>query len=206
MRTIILTSAIISCCSFSLSAKVTKLTVTSPAFANNGAIPVKYTCLGQSASPPINVANIPATARSLAIVICDPDATSRISTVAESYNNTTKGKKTTHKKTVHTRPAKMMDACTPDGFTHWVIWNIDTGMSIPENFRNDDIGMNSAKQQGYVAMCPPAGMHHYIFKVYALDTKMKLDKSTDRAGLERAMKDHIVGEGVLTGTYDKTYQ
>lgn len=51
-----------------------KLVVTSSAFVNNGMIPVKYTCLGQQASPPITVANVPEGTRSLAMIVHDPDA------------------------------------------------------------------------------------------------------------------------------------
>ncbi len=50
------------------------LTVTSAAFSNGGNIPAKYTCEGQSINPPLKVAHIPAGAKSLAIIVHDPDA------------------------------------------------------------------------------------------------------------------------------------
>lgn len=52
-----------------------KLVVTSTAFANMGTIPVKYTCDGQGATPPIHVSSIPAAAKSLALIVHDYNAT-----------------------------------------------------------------------------------------------------------------------------------
>jgi Raf kinase inhibitor-like YbhB/YbcL family protein len=50
------------------------LTVTSSAFVNNGNIPTEYTCEGQEVNPPLFIGNIPAAAKSLAIILHDPDA------------------------------------------------------------------------------------------------------------------------------------
>ena len=147
------------------------LTVTSSAFVNNGMIPVKYTCLGQQASPPLTIANIPEGTKSLAIIVHDPDA-----------------------------PMK-------GGFTHWVILNIEPETkTVPENFKNDDEGQNSMQQRGYMGMCPPKGAHHYHFMVYALDVKLNLDKKTNKAALEKVMNGHILAQGDLVGTFDKSYR
>jgi len=51
-----------------------KLTVSSSAFTENGMIPAKYSCEGAGVSPPLYVTNIPAGAKSLAIIVHDPDA------------------------------------------------------------------------------------------------------------------------------------
>jgi Raf kinase inhibitor-like YbhB/YbcL family protein len=48
--------------------------LTSPAFADNGEIPRKYTCDGESASPPLRIANVPSVAKTLALIVEDPDA------------------------------------------------------------------------------------------------------------------------------------
>jgi Raf kinase inhibitor-like YbhB/YbcL family protein len=50
------------------------LTVTSSAFRDNEMIPVKYTCDGANVSPPLTIENIPPEAKSLAIIVDDPDA------------------------------------------------------------------------------------------------------------------------------------
>jgi Raf kinase inhibitor-like YbhB/YbcL family protein len=50
------------------------LSITSPAFANDGTIPVKYTCNGTNVTPPLEFGNVPLTAHSLALEVTDPDA------------------------------------------------------------------------------------------------------------------------------------
>jgi len=50
------------------------LLVTSPAFENNKPIPKKYTADGADINPPIEVNAIPKNAKSLALVVDDPDA------------------------------------------------------------------------------------------------------------------------------------
>jgi len=51
------------------------LSISSPAFGAGNVIPVKYTCDGQGATPPINVSNIPSGSRSLALIVHDYEAT-----------------------------------------------------------------------------------------------------------------------------------
>jgi Raf kinase inhibitor-like YbhB/YbcL family protein len=144
-----------------------KLTVTSPDFKDNGMIPSKFTCEGEQINPALDVAGVPASAKSLALILHDPDAHA------------------------------------PGGFTHWVMWNIPTDGKIAENFKGAEQGFNGAHKNGYTGMCPPSGVHHYHFKVYALDTQLSIDKNTDKAGLEKAMTGHIVAEGELVGLYEK---
>ncbi len=50
------------------------LAVMSPSFANNTNIPSKYTCDGENINPQIIVTDIPATTKSLALIMEDPDA------------------------------------------------------------------------------------------------------------------------------------
>jgi Raf kinase inhibitor-like YbhB/YbcL family protein len=143
------------------------LTVTSTAFSNNASIPMKYSCEGTESSPPLQINNIPAGAKSLALILHDPDA-------------------------------------GPDGFTHWVMWNVSTDGNIPEEYRGADQGKNGSGKSGYKGMCPPTGTHHYHFKVYALDTMLDIDENTNKAGLEKSMEGHILAQGELVGLYKKT--
>ncbi len=48
--------------------------LTSPAFANNGAIPSEFTCDGADASLSLVISDVPANAESLALIMDDPDA------------------------------------------------------------------------------------------------------------------------------------
>ena len=50
------------------------LTLTSPAFAEGGEIPRRYTCEGQDASPPLVWSAPPSGTKSLALIVDDPDA------------------------------------------------------------------------------------------------------------------------------------
>ena len=178
------------------------LVITSAEFTNNGSIPVKYTCLGQQASPPLNIDNIPPETKSLALIVDDPDyqqaktiTTETKATVSKSHKKH-KSAKTYVKKTV-------MVTC---GYTNWLMWNIDTTSFIPENFRNDNEGLNSLGNTGYLGMCPPSGTHHYHFRVYALDTKLNVSKNITKTGLDSIMQGHILAKGELIGIYNKTYK
>ena len=53
-----------------------QLTITSPAFENNELIPSKYTCDGTDVNPPLTIANIPETTKTLILIVEDPDAPS----------------------------------------------------------------------------------------------------------------------------------
>ncbi|MEW6468894.1 MAG: YbhB/YbcL family Raf kinase inhibitor-like protein [Bacteroidota bacterium] len=54
----------------------TLLEISSPAFDRGGMIPSKYTCDGINISPPLTIGKIPAEAKSLVLVMQDPDAVS----------------------------------------------------------------------------------------------------------------------------------
>lgn len=51
-----------------------QLSINSPAFENNGYIPLKYTCDGEDVNPPLNIEGLPKETRSLALIVDDPDA------------------------------------------------------------------------------------------------------------------------------------
>jgi hypothetical protein len=50
------------------------LKISSPAFKDKELIPAKYTCDGQDVSPPLAIEGVPADAKSLALIMDDPDA------------------------------------------------------------------------------------------------------------------------------------
>jgi len=51
-----------------------KFKLSSPAFAEGGSIPQKYTCQGDNVSPELNWSEAPAGAKSFALIMDDPDA------------------------------------------------------------------------------------------------------------------------------------
>ncbi|HEX8931980.1 MAG TPA: YbhB/YbcL family Raf kinase inhibitor-like protein [Patescibacteria group bacterium] len=99
------------------------------------------------------------------------------------------------------------DPDAPSGvFTHWVLFNIPPNVdSIAEN--NYPVGavmsVTSAGKPEYVAACPPSGtgVHHYRFKLYALDTVIVLTPNVEVTDLENAMQGHIVASSQLVGLY-----
>ena len=48
--------------------------ISSPLFADRGEIPPRYTCDGGDENPPLSIENVPPNARSLALIVDDPDA------------------------------------------------------------------------------------------------------------------------------------
>jgi phosphatidylethanolamine-binding protein (PEBP) family uncharacterized protein len=52
---------------------------------------------------------------------------------------------------------------------------------------------------------PPKGhgVHHYHFRLYALDRELKLEPGLDKNSLLAAMEGHILGVAELVGTYER---
>jgi len=97
------------------------------------------------------------------------------------------------------------DPDAPGGiFDHWVIWNVRPMEMIIENTAPGVEGKNSFGTNNYKGPCPSTGTHRYFFKVFALDSLLKVQEGADRKTVEKAMERHIVAEGVLIGMYRKT--
>jgi hypothetical protein len=152
-----------------MNEKPVKMGISSPAFKNKERIPEKYSCSGDGISPPLAIAGIPASAKSLALVVDDPDA--------------------------------------PSGtFIHWLVWNIaPRTKEIKEGAIGIGVeGVTSAGEIGYTPPCPPRGSTHtYRFKIYALDTLLKLGPGADSEQLEKAMTGHIVSQAGLDGEFGR---
>ncbi len=106
---------------------------------------------------------------------------------------------------MHDPDAPNPAAPRPEGFTHWVIWNMDPGTnSVAENSVPDGSaieGFTSLNRPGYVGPCPHKGEHHYQFNIYALDAKLNLTLSSKKTDLEKAMEGHILDKAVLVGIF-----
>lgn len=50
------------------------LSLTSSAFSNNGTIPREFSCKGRNVNPPLSISGVPASAKSLTLIMHDPDA------------------------------------------------------------------------------------------------------------------------------------
>jgi Raf kinase inhibitor-like YbhB/YbcL family protein len=89
-------------------------------------------------------------------------------------------------------------------FCHWIVWNIDPKISqIEENSKPGIEGINDFGKNSYGGPCPPSGIHHYHFKIYALDTLLDLPLSSKKSDLEKAIQNHILDWAELIGTYQR---
>lgn len=90
-------------------------------------------------------------------------------------------------------------------FDHWIVWNLppDT-RELSENARVEKQGRNDFGELRYRGPCPPSGpVHHYRFKMHALDTMLDLPQGASKKQLEKAMKGHVLAKGELVGTYKR---
>jgi hypothetical protein len=156
----------------------TSMAIRSTAFADGAEIPRRYTCEGADVSPPLEWTDVPAGAKSLALVVDDPDAPDpkapRMTWVHWVLHDMPPG------------TAGLAEAVARD--------------ALPPGTRH---GVNDWKRTGYGGPCPPIGRHRYYFKLYALDAVLGDLPTPTKAELEAAMKGHVLAEAKLMGTYEK---
>jgi Raf kinase inhibitor-like YbhB/YbcL family protein len=152
--------------------------LTSTAFAPMGEIPRRHTCEGEDVAPPLSWRGVPAAARSLALIVDDPDAPDPAAP-----------KLTWVHWVLVDMPAGAPGL--PEG-----------GNPLPHGTRE---GVNDWKRRGYGGPCPPIGRHRYFFKLYALDTALPALLHPTKAMLEQAMTGHVLAQAELVGTYRKAH-
>jgi Raf kinase inhibitor-like YbhB/YbcL family protein len=162
------------------------MTLTIPAFPDGAQFPVKYSqaaegvAPGEGTSPAISWANPPAGTQSFVLNMRDMDV---------ARNRTT------------------------DDQAHWVVWNIPgTATGLPEGVPKgaqlvDGSYQISATGQMYRGPGAPATgpQHHYMFELYALDTKLDVQPTSDafetRANVMKAMQGHVLAKAVYGGLF-----
>jgi Raf kinase inhibitor-like YbhB/YbcL family protein len=100
------------------------------------------------------------------------------------------------------------DPDAPRGtWNHWLIWNIDPQTkdiaegAVPSGSVQGTSDFGSAK---YGGPSPPSGTHRYFFRLYALDSALKLSASTKRSRLDQEIaQHHILAEAKLMGKYSR---
>lgn len=154
------------------------LSLTSPVFAHNGAIPKNYTCQGKDISPALSWRDLPKGTKSLALIVDDPDAPDPAAP-----------------KRVYVHWVLYNLPATATGLPEAV-----ASTALPAGTRE---GKNDWKRTGYGGPCPPIGRHRYFHKLYALDTVLPDLRQPTKAQLEKAMEGHVLEKVELLGTYQK---
>lgn len=92
-------------------------------------------------------------------------------------------------------------------FVHWLVYN------IPANTTKIDYkNLPTGTEQGYTDFdkigwggpCPPSGTHRYVFKLYAINTKLNLPAGLTKQELEEAISKHIIDKTELIGLYKRS--
>ncbi len=158
------------------------LSITCSAFTQGHPIPKKFTGEGTNVSPPLVWSEVPEGTKELALICDDPDAP------------------------------------TDEPWVHWVIYKIPAdAKGLPEGILRkskpkEPHGVLQGKNSwpagdniGYRGPMPPPGhgVHHYYFKLYALDVALEEQAGWDKKTLLEKIDDHILAEGALIGTYER---
>jgi Raf kinase inhibitor-like YbhB/YbcL family protein len=165
------------------TAPASPMVLTLPGFADGGMIPSRNTCIAGPAvvSPEIRWSNVPAGTQSFVLIFHD----------------------------LEPHPAKgIIDN------SHWVLWNIpgtSTGVAegVPAGATLPD-GTHQMKRArtipgsvySYYGPCAPKGpSHHYVFELYALDSKLDLPDDATRADIVKASDGHILAAAGWFGLF-----
>jgi Raf kinase inhibitor-like YbhB/YbcL family protein len=151
-----------------------QIKITSTLFEDGGMIPRPYTCDGPNVSPSLRWENVPAAAKTLALIADDPDAPQGTWVHWVLYN----------------LPAE----------TKGFVENVPKQASLPGGGLQ---GTNDFRKLGYDGPCPPGGTHRYYFKLYALDAELLLKPGATKAQLLEAMAGHVLADGQLMGRYQR---
>jgi Raf kinase inhibitor-like YbhB/YbcL family protein len=151
------------------------LTLESPVFAAGATIPRLYTCAGDDKSPPLSWSGIPSAARTIALIVDDPDAPRGTWTHWVLYDVSGK------------------------------VTHLDEGVAksptLPDGARQ---GVNSFGRIGYNGPCPPRGApHHYHFRLFALDSALDLEPGATAAQVEAATHGHVLASTELIGIFGR---
>ncbi len=160
----------------------TPMVMSSTAFPDGTEIPAKYTQAGDQTSPALTWTNTPPGTMSFVLHVHD----------LEGVRN-------------HTTEDQL----------HWLVWNIPgTATGLPEGvpkgaqLENGAYQVSASGQMYRGPGAPAAGpRHHYTFEIFALDTKIDVQPSSDpfetRANVLKAMQGHVLGKAVYMGLFHR---
>jgi Raf kinase inhibitor-like YbhB/YbcL family protein len=158
------------------------MSIRSEAFEHGAAIPKKFTGEGQDLSPPLSWDGVPNSTKQLTLICEDSDAPS------------------------------------PEPWVHWVVYGIPpTATRLPEatppreNLETPPGAMQGKNSWphgvtiGYRGPMPPPGhgVHHYHFRLYALNAEFDFQPGLEKGTLLSAFAEHVLAEAELVGTYER---
>lgn len=139
-------------------------------------IPAQFTCQGANISPELHWRNVSKQAKSIVIIVDDPDAPAPFPTPFVHW-------------VVYDLPVTTV---------------IPGNVNIPFAYPTAKVGINDFGIIGYSGPCPPRGdgTHRYRFKVYAVNiSTLGLASGSTKTQVTNAIKGHILQHGTLIGTY-----
>jgi hypothetical protein len=153
-------------------AKTAALDVSVPSFSG-GTIPERYSSCrgGGNAAPSVTVSKIPRKAKTLALIMDDPDAPAKVWVHWTVFN-------------------------IPVSSATVVIDGMPKGKHNPARQGANDYGDNR-----YDGPCPPSGTHHYVLHAYALDSALALPDGVSRDKLDAAINAHKLAQGSASAKY-----
>lgn len=146
------------------------------AFEDGGYIPEEYTADGRDISPPLVIENVLPEAKTLAIIVDDPDPPQGTFTHWLIWNI----------------PADV----------NQISKNIEKKEKV-KGLSGALQGKNNFNDLGYMGPAPPSGVHTYRFFAYALDVELDLEAGANKESLLNAMEDHVLQKAVLKGEYTR---
>lgn len=146
-----------------------------PVFKYGGRIPVKYTCDGEDVSPPIEISGVPSGAKTLALIMYDPDAPIGVFYHWGLYN------------------IPLDKTSLPENIPK----TRETSYGLQAS---NDFG-----SIGYGGPCPPPGhgTHRYFFLVVALNKPLDVEPGVSVRKLPEYIKGKAIAYGVYMGTYSR---
>jgi Raf kinase inhibitor-like YbhB/YbcL family protein len=154
------------------------ITIESSAFGHGEALDKRYATDGQNVSPDLEWFDVPENAKELVLMVEDPDGSA-------------------------------------GNFSHWLVYNISPSVTMfPEGIeptlRPGKVagvlqGKNSFCKLGYGGPYPfpGSGVHHYHFRLFALDERLNLEPGLFKEEVQKAMYGHVIAKGDLIGTYER---
>lgn len=153
-----------------------RIDLSSPAFADGARLPVRFTADGDGVSPPLVWGILPEGTASLALVVEDPDAP------------------------------------FPEPAVHAVVWRLPAEtqhlaegaiVADGDGSASGDVSKGTLGKEGWLPPDPPNGhgAHDYVFQLFALNAEPELAANPNRKDLVAAITGHVIGAGILVGTY-----